>query len=104
VAYAVEFLKTAEQELARLPKDAQRQIVKRVEGLKDTPRPPGVEPLKGAEKLLRLRVGDYRVVYTVESRHLVVLVVRIGHRKEVYENLNAVASRVLIWKQRKRKK
>jgi mRNA interferase RelE/StbE len=83
VAYAVEFLRTAEEELARLPKDAQRQIVKRAEGLKDNPRPPGVEPPKGAEKLLRLRVGDHhRVVYTVESRHLVVLVVRIGHRKE----------------------
>jgi mRNA interferase RelE/StbE len=102
VAYAVEFLKTAEEELARLPKDAQRQIVKRVEELKNTPRPPGVEPLTGAEKLLRLRVGDYRVVYTVEGRHVVVLVVRIGHRKEVYENLKVLASRVSIWRQRKK--
>ena len=88
--------------MARPPKDAQRQVVKRAEGLKDNPRPPGVEPPKGAEKLLRLRVGDHRVVYTVESRHLVVLVVRIGHRKEVYENLNVLARRVLIWKQRKK--
>ena len=100
--YVVEFLKTAEEELGRLPKDAQRNIVRRVEGLKHIPRPPGVEPLKGAEKLLRLRVGDYRVVDTLESRHVVFLVVRIGHRKEVYEHLNVLASRVLIWRQRKK--
>ncbi len=102
MAYTVEFLKTAEEELAELPKDAQRQIVKRVETLKDDPRPTGVEQLKGAEKLLRLRVGDYRVLYTVEGNHLVVLVVRIGHRKEVYENLETQVRRVLIWRQRKK--
>jgi mRNA interferase RelE/StbE len=82
VAYTVEFLETALEELDDLSQEAQRQILKRIEGLKNDPRPPGVEQLKGPEKFLRLRVGDFRVVYLVEGKHLVVLVVRIGDRKE----------------------
>lgn len=85
-----------------LPKDAQRQILKKVESLKGNPRPSGVEQLKGPEKFLRLRVGDYRVIYTVEGKYLIILVIRIGHRKEVYENLEALARRLLMWRQRKR--
>jgi len=101
VVYTVEFLKTAEEELAALPKDAQRQIVKKIEGLKERPRPPGVKQLKGPEKFLRLRVGDYRVIYPADGKHLVVLVVRIGSRKEVYEGLEVLARRVKIWRQNK---
>lgn len=99
--YTVEFLKTAEEELAELPKDTQRRILKRIEGLKSDPRPAGAEPLKGPEKFLRVRVGDYRVIYSVEGKRLVVLIIRIGHRKEVYENLEVLTHRVLTWRQRK---
>jgi len=98
VAYTVEFLKTAEEELAKLPKDAQRQIMKKVEGLKDDPRPAVVKQLKSPEKFLRLRVGDYRVIYLVEGKHLVVLVVSIGARKDVYDRLEVLASRVKKWR------
>ena len=102
MAYTIEFLKTAYEELSSLPKEAQRQIVKRVEALKNDPRPAGAKQLQGGEKLLRIRVGDYRIVYMVEGKQLIVLIVRIGHRKEVYENLKSSASRVLIWRQRKK--
>jgi len=98
VAYTVEFLKTAEEELAKLPKDAQRQIMKKVEGLKDDPRPAVVKQLKSPEKFLRLRVGDYRVIYLVEGKHLVVLVVSIGARKDVYDRLEWLARRVKKWR------
>jgi len=98
VAYTVEFLKTAEEELAKLPKEAQRQIMKKVEGLKDDPRPAVVKQLKSPEKFLRLRVGDYRVIYLVEGKHLVVLVVSIGARKDVYDRLEVLASRVKKWR------
>ncbi len=101
MAYTVEFLKTAEEELAALPKDAQRQIVKKIEGLKENPRPPGVKQLKGPEKFLRLRVGDYRVIYLTHGKHLVVLVVRIGSRKEVYEGLEVLARRIKVWRRNK---
>ena len=75
MAYTIEFLKTAEEELAGLPKEAQR--------------------------FLRLRVGDYRVIYVVEGKHLVVLVVSIGARKEVYEGLEVLARRLKVWRQSK---
>jgi mRNA interferase RelE/StbE len=101
VPYTIEFLKTAAQELTELPKDIQRQILKRIEGLKSDSRPAGAEQLKGPEKFLRLRVGDYRVIYSVEGKRLVVLVIRIGHRREVYEHLGVLARRVLTRRQSK---
>ena len=96
-SYTVEFLKTAAEELAGLPREAQRQIVKRIEDLKDDPRPAGITQLKGPEKFLRLRVGDYRVLYLIEGRRLVVLIVRIGDRKDVYESLEVLTRRVKAW-------
>ena len=102
MAYTVEFLKTAVEELAELPKNAQRQIITRVEGLKENPRPAGIKQLKGPEKFLRLRVGDYRVIYLIEGKHLVVLIVRIGDRKEVYEGLEMLVRRVTVWRQGRR--
>ena len=101
MAYTVEFLKTAEEELAKLPKEAQRQIMKKVEGLKDDPRPAVVKQLKSPEKFLRLRVGDYRVIYLVEGKHLVVLVVSIGDRKDIYDRLGVLSSRVKKWRHTK---
>ena len=74
----------AEKELAALPRDAQKRIVRAIEALADDPRPAGCVVLRGGEGLLRIRVGMYRVVYLVEDDRLVVLVVRIGHRREVY--------------------
>lgn len=81
MVYAVQFLETAVEELAGLPQEAQRQILRRIEGLKTLPRPTGVKQLKGPEKFLRLRVGDYRLIYLIEGKHLVVLVVKIVTRR-----------------------
>lgn len=103
MAYTVEFLETALEELGDLPQEAQRQILKRIEGLKNDPRPAGVEQLKGPEKFLRFRVGDFRVVYLVEGKHLVVLVVRIADRKEVYKRIEVLTRRVKAWRQSKSK-
>jgi len=70
--------------LDRLPPDMRRRIVRRLEALEDNPRPRGVEKLAGVEELYRFRVGTYRIVYTIRDRELVVIVVRIGHRRDVY--------------------
>ena len=67
-----------------LPPDMRRRIVRRLEALEDNPRPRGVEKLAGVEELYRVRVGTYRIVYTIRDRELVVIVVRIGHRRDVY--------------------
>ena len=87
MAYTVEFLRTAQRQLGLLPKDAQRQIARKIDTLREDPRPPTARPLQGGEGLYRLRVGDYRVIYSIEGKRLTVLVVRIGHRKDVYRDL-----------------
>ena len=87
MAYRVEFLTTATEELAAVPKPEQRRIAAKIDALRDNPRPPGVKKLTGGDKLYRLGVGSYRVIYSVDGKKLVVLVIRVGHRKDVYRRL-----------------
>jgi mRNA interferase RelE/StbE len=85
MAYEVAFKPSAFRSLANLPKPAQKRILVKIESLAEKPFPPGVKKLKGEEDLYRIRAGDYRVIYQVQSELLLVLVVRIGHRKEIYQ-------------------
>ncbi len=101
MAYTVELLPTAEEQLSKLPKDAQRRIARKIDSLAENPRPPDAKLLKNTEKFYRIRVGDYRLIYSIDGRHLVVLVIRIGHRRDVYRNLAALSHQVLIWKQKR---
>jgi mRNA interferase RelE/StbE len=84
VSYRVEFARAAEKDLRRI--DAQRvpKIVAAVEALASNPLPEGCKKLAGSERTYRIRVGDYRVLYEIEQGVLVVLVIRIRHRKDVY--------------------
>ncbi len=83
-AHRIELRPRAEKELAALPRDAQRRVARAIDALADDPRPAGCVALRGGEGLLRTRVGVYRVVYIVEDDRLVVLVIRTGHRRDVY--------------------
>jgi mRNA interferase RelE/StbE len=65
------------------PKKDRQRIVGRITKLADNPRPPGCEKLSGQEKY-RIRQGRYRIVYSIEDQDLIVYVVKIGHRKDVY--------------------
>lgn len=60
------------------------RLVEAMRGLANDPRPPGCDKLAGLEALYRIRVGQYRVVYQIQDQMLLVLVVKIGHRREVY--------------------
>jgi len=60
-----------------------RRVVAKIQALADDPRPPGCQKLSGAEKY-RVRQGNYRIVYSIEDDRLIVLVVKVGHRKNVY--------------------
>lgn len=82
--YAVLFKPSARAALLKLPKSAQARIVEATDALASDPRPHGVVKLTGPEGLWRIRVGDYRVVYTISDGQLVVLVLRIAHRRDVY--------------------
>jgi mRNA interferase RelE/StbE len=82
--YVVEFISTAAKQLAKLPGEAQRRIARRIDALRANPRPPGAEALKGHADLWRVRVGDYRIIYQIENDRLVLVIVKLGHRREVY--------------------
>lgn len=60
------------------------RLVASMRDLADNPRPPGGEKLTGPEEFYRVRVGDYRIVYEIQDEVLLVLVIRIGHRREIY--------------------
>lgn len=85
--YVVQYDPKALKELAKLDKSVARRIVRAVDTLKATPRPSKSRPLVGYPDLWRLRVGDYRVVYTIKDAELVILALRIAHRSGVYRNL-----------------
>jgi mRNA interferase RelE/StbE len=85
MAYIVEFAPAARRQLKKLDRPVQKRVLKRVEKLENQPRPKMAETLKGTtETVYRVREGDYRIIYTIEDDRLIVLVVRIGHRSEVY--------------------
>lgn len=73
------------KELRQLPKDAVARILKAVGALSGDPLPPGVRKLVGAEHTYRIREGSYRIIYSVVASELVVEVIRVGHRKDVYD-------------------
>jgi len=84
VKYTVRLNARTGKVLDSLPPDMRRRIVRKLEALEDNPRPPGVEKLAGVDDLYRVRVGTHRIVYAIRDRELIVIVVRIGHRRDVY--------------------
>ena len=82
--YSLTIMPHAMRQLSRLPGKQAMRIRDKINALADDPRPPGTVKLTDEDNLYRVRVGDYRIVYRIEDRRLVVLIVRIGHRREVY--------------------
>jgi mRNA interferase RelE/StbE len=82
--YRISLAPRAERDLRSLASEVQRRLKPRIDALARNPRPRIAEALKGEERFLRLRVGDYRIIYRVDERRLLVLVLKIGHRREVY--------------------
>lgn len=84
-AYDLRITAAAAKELDRLPREKDRRaVLGRILALADEPRPPGCVKLSGEKSLYRVRQGRYRIVYAIEDDRLVIVVIRIAHRKEVY--------------------
>jgi mRNA interferase RelE/StbE len=87
--YRVQLKPAAERDLKRVKdRTTLARIARAIDGLSTSPRPPGASALQGGESILRIRVGDYRILYTVDDAVLVVLVIRVGHRRDVYRSGN----------------
>jgi mRNA interferase RelE/StbE len=81
--YQVIIPKSVQKEFDRFPNDVNRRILTRLAGLETNPRPADVKKLKGRDAW-RIRVGDYRVIYEIHDRVLQVIVITIGHRRDIY--------------------
>jgi mRNA interferase RelE/StbE len=82
--YAVVFARSARKELQALDHTVAVRILKRIEALTGNPRPSGCRKLEGANNLWRIRVGDWRVVYSVDDARSLVDVSLVRHRREAY--------------------
>ena len=88
MAYAIHITRPALRQMKKLDSNTKERLSKRIEALAEAPLPPGAVQLTGSSPpLYRVREGNYRIIYSVEHDELRVLVVRIGHRSEVYRRL-----------------
>lgn len=82
--YRIEVAPAAARQLRKLDHPARRRVQAAVELLASDPRPPGAKKIVGGEGEWRVRTGDYRIVYEVRDQVLLVLVLAVGHRRDVY--------------------
>lgn len=82
--YTVLILPSAQKQLSKLPNNIATRIEDKMMELQYDPRPAGCKKLKGREAY-RIRIGDYRAIYEIEDNQLIITVITIGHRKNVYE-------------------
>jgi mRNA interferase RelE/StbE len=84
VTYRIELTRRAEKQFKDLPSTVQQRIKPKVDALSENPLPDGVSKLQGADDLYRIRVGDYRVIYQIQNKQLLVLVVKVAPRRDAY--------------------
>lgn len=86
--YRIELDRRVKKDVKSVPPQDMERIKAAISNLSSNPRPPGCKKLKGKNyHYFRIRVGDYRIVYTIEDQVLLIIIVRVGHRKEIYQSL-----------------
>ncbi|MEG4343598.1 type II toxin-antitoxin system RelE/ParE family toxin [Microcoleus sp. A003_D6] len=83
--YLVVFARSAQKELDSLQVEISSRISPRINALADSPRPPGCVKLKAKQNQWRIRVGDYRVIYSINDTIFTVKILEVNHRREIYE-------------------
>ena len=84
MAYSIAFAAAAKRQFDKLPRPAQRQLGEVIAQLAENPRPSGVVKLASEDGLYRVRAGDYRAIYRIEDYRLLLLVIKVGHRRDIY--------------------
>jgi mRNA interferase RelE/StbE len=82
--YTVEITSAARRQLKKINRENKAKILNKIEALATNPRPHGYKHLTDVDNLLRVRVGDYRIIYEVQDRVLLVIVLRVADRRETY--------------------
>jgi mRNA interferase RelE/StbE len=84
-SYKIEIKPSAEKEREKLPRQMIPRVVATIKGLAENPYPSGVKKLAGFERTYRIRLGDYRILYDIFEKKLVIEIIRIRHRKDAYK-------------------
>ncbi len=87
MTYSVITSRSADRDIGRLDSRIRRQVFAKMLALKDNPRPQDVKLLRGQGRSYRIHSGEYRILYEIDDEAKVVLVFRVGHRRDVYRNL-----------------
>jgi mRNA interferase RelE/StbE len=87
VSYTVLVRNSVKKDVKKIPAKILREIYRIIELLAENPRREGVEKIKGSDNLYRIRVGDYRVIFEIDDKEKIVLIVYIRHRKDAYRGL-----------------
>lgn len=82
--YNLRIAPAAERQIKKLDASTRKRISNRIEELRKAPRPPGVKKLTDSPVLYRVRDGDYRIIYTIKDRLLLITIIEVGHRRDVY--------------------
>jgi len=85
--YAIELKPQAQKFIEKQPRKVQRQLIARIEALQKDPRPPQSKLLHSDKQIYRVRSGDCRIIYQIKEDRLLILVAKVGNRKDVYKNL-----------------
>ncbi len=83
--YKLVILPIAEKELKKLPLHEFLKVDAKIQNLSENARPNGYKKLRGLDNTFRIRSGDYRIVYTIEDNRLIIEIIKIGHRKDIYK-------------------
>ena len=82
--YRIDVSATAERQLRKLEPEARARIVGAIKNLASNPRPRGSRKLRGYEDVFRIRKGGFRIIYSIEDDRLLIIILKVGHRREIY--------------------
>ena len=82
--YRIEVSATAEKQIRKLDRSDQIRVLRAIQALSKEPRPPGTRKLRGYADVFRVRIGVYRIIYSLEQDRLLIIILKVGHRRDVY--------------------
>ena len=85
--YDIKIVGAVRRQLKRINREDKKRILDKIESLAENPRPHGYKELKGNENLFRVRTGDYRIIYEIQDKVLIVTVLKVGNRREIYRGI-----------------
>jgi len=83
-SYSIEITATAEKQIRRIAAGDRVRVLRAIQQLSHDPRPRGCRKLQGYDDVFRVRAGTFRVIYSIEARRLLIIILKVGHRKDVY--------------------